>query len=328
MPRRTALPLSLLALALPSLLLVGCATGGPGRGTSLFPQGYPLSDAAQRIRWANAQPLHLARELEKEPLPPYVVEPGDVLLVQPVDLDAPVRLPGDQPVLPDGTINLARYGRLVVAGKTVGEIETLVQAAVRAQTKDAGFISVRLVARQSKVYYVLGEVNSPGAFQLSGRETVLDALMAAGGLTDNASRDNIILTRPSRPNCCRTVLPICFNAIVQLGDTTTNYQIAPGDRIYVPSRTLLESLIGHWCNKSPCKCVGDPTPCNLPPYQPGPCPEDVHGQPTPGFGTPLPTVSTARKGPPLEEIRPQQTPTPNEKARSMPRLHFGGASSK
>src|SRR5438270_13860857 len=218
------------------------------------------------MREANSQPLAIPRKLEKEPLPPFIVEPGDVLLVQPVDLDSPVRLPGDQPVLPDGTINLGKYGRHLVAGKTVAEIENLVKAVVMAQTKDAGFISVRLVSRQSKVFYVLGEVNAPGAFQLSGRETVLDAIVAAGGLTDRASRNNIILSRPSRPEQCRTVLPVCYKQIVQLGDTTTNYQIAPGDRVYVPSRTTLETIFGAKCDKSPCECLSTQVPCTLPPY--------------------------------------------------------------
>lgn len=247
---------------------VGC-TSGPGRGLSLFPQGHKLLDEAKDMRDANARPLQIPRELEKHPLPTYIVEPGDVLLIQPVDLDSPVRLPGDQPVLPDGTINLGKYGHHLVMGKTVPEIEGMVQSVVRAQTKDAGFISVRLVSRQSKVYYVVGEVNSPGAFQLNGRETVLDALLQAGGLTDNSSRDNIILSRPTNPNCPRIVLPVCWKQIVQLGDTTTNYQIAPGDRIYVPTRSCLEGIFPRH-DKSPCKC-GDHSPHPFPPYPGGNC---------------------------------------------------------
>src|SRR5262249_42605599 len=158
-----------------------------------------------------------------------VVEPGDVLLVQPADLDSPVRLPADQPVLPDGTINLGRYGRVVVAGKTVDEIEPTVRDLVKGQEKnrDIGSITVRIVTRQSKGFYVLGEVNAPGSYQLQGRETVLDGILTAGNLTDRASRRNIILVRPTPPDSCRVVLPICWNEIVQNGDTTTNYQLAP-----------------------------------------------------------------------------------------------------
>src|SRR5262249_1097571 len=177
----------------------------------------------------------LPRELDKRVAPPYIVEPGDVLLAQPANLDSPVRLPGDQTVLPDGTIELGRYGPIVVAGKTVPQIEADVRAQIEATTKGAGPIAVRLVTRVSKVYYVLGEVNAPGAFPLQGRETVLDAILAAGGLNDKASRKFITLSRPTPVDSCRIVLPVCYNEIVQLGDTATNYQIAAGDRIFVPT---------------------------------------------------------------------------------------------
>jgi polysaccharide biosynthesis/export protein len=240
-------------LAVLPLWLAGC-TSGPSRSSSRVVQSHQLTGEAKDLRQVNARPLDIPRELEKQPLPAYIAEPGDVLLIQPAELDSPVRLPADQPVLPDGTINLGKYGQLLVMGRTVPEIETMVRASVKAQTKDAGFISVRLISRQSKVYYVIGEVNSPGAFQLNGRETVLDAVLQAGGLTKDASRDNIILSRPTKPNCPRIVLPVCWKQIVQIGDTTTNYQIAPGDRIYVPSRSFRETrpiLSKH--AKSPCK---------------------------------------------------------------------------
>jgi protein involved in polysaccharide export with SLBB domain len=219
-----------------------------------------LIPEAKALKAAYPDPLPLPRELDKRVAPAYVVEPGDVLLVQPASLDSPVRLPGDQPVLPDGTINLGRYGRMMVAGKTVDQIETEVRALIEPQTKDAGPITVRLVTRQSKVYYVLGEVNSPGAFPLNGRETVLDAIMAAGGLNSRSSRRDIILSRPTRPDGCRMVFPVCYNEIVQLGDTSTNYQIAAGDRIYVPTKHFCEDMPRN--NKKTCPPCGRPqSPC-------------------------------------------------------------------
>jgi len=219
-----------------------------------------LIPAAKTLRSAYPEPLPLPRELEKRIALPYIVEPGDVLLVQPAALDSAVHLPGDQTVLPDGTIQLGRYGQIVVAGKTVPQIEADVRAQIEAQTKDAGPITVRLVTRVSKVYYVLGEVNAPGAFPLQGRETILDAILAAGGLNDKASRKFITLSRPTHPDGCRVVLPICYNEIVQLGDTSTNYQIAAGDRIYVPTRSHAD------CGrKKVCPPCGRPqVPCPAP----------------------------------------------------------------
>src|SRR6266446_628262 len=121
----------LLCAILLAPFMTGCSAAGLGTSGSLFPNTFKLLDPAKAIRDANAGPLAVPRELEKEPLPLYVVEPGDVLLVQPLDLDSPVRIPADQPVLPDGTIHLGKYGLLVVAGKTIPEIEGLVQERVK-----------------------------------------------------------------------------------------------------------------------------------------------------------------------------------------------------
>ncbi len=266
------------------LPLMGCSMSPGGRFTP-FPEGHRLLDSARCVR--QPEPLPLPRELDKQVLPPYVVEPGDVLLVQPADVTSPLHLPADQPVLPDGTINLGRFGQIVVAGKTITEIESLAREAVRiglAQDKAAAsaetgappaagtpsatdpFIVVRVLTRNSKVYYILGEVNTPGAFPLSGRETVLDGILAAGGLTDRASRRNIILSRPTHPDGCRMVLPICYREIVQLGDTTTNYQLAPGDRIFVATRGAFEG----GSRKEKCGPCGRPQfPC------PPPLPEEA-----------------------------------------------------
>jgi polysaccharide export outer membrane protein len=260
---------NLLVLAMASLFLEGCSSVAGKPFGSQSPR-HPMLPSAKSMAQQTSGTLPLARELDKQVLPAYVVEPGDVLLVLVADLDSPVRLPGDQPVLPDGTINLGRYGRVMVAGKTVDEIQVMVRDAVKAhpEGKAVGAISVRLMTRVSKVYYVLGEVTAPGAFPLAGRETVLDGILAAGGLTDRASRSHIILSRPSLPDSCRTVLPICYREIVQLGDTTTNYQLAPGDRIFVASKTTCEELFGKRWGKS--FCNGQQVPC-LSPGDQGDC---------------------------------------------------------
>jgi polysaccharide export outer membrane protein len=203
-----------------------------------------LLAATKQLRAANPDVKELPRELAKGVLPAYIIEPGDTLLVQPANLDSPVRLPTDQVVGPQGEIELGKYGRLQVVGKTTAEIERDVEQVIAPQEPTAGRITVSLVARQSKVFYVLGEVNSPGAYPLSGRETVLDAIIAAGGLTDSADQETITYVQATPPHDCRVVLPVCYREVVQLGDTSTNYQIGPGDRVYVPSQTLCKQLAG------------------------------------------------------------------------------------
>src|SRR5262245_56776628 len=91
-------------------------------GCSMFnPTAFRAGDASTRRPEAKAfranvpMPPAVPRELDKATLPAYIVEPGDVLFVQPTNLDSPVRLPSDQTVLPDGRIDLGEYGRPAVA---------------------------------------------------------------------------------------------------------------------------------------------------------------------------------------------------------------------
>ena len=245
MARRMLSPAIVAMLGFVTLAQIGCV----GTRHRLTPEARDFRNVAP----APEAPRELAKTLH----PTHVIEPGDVLLVQPSEIDSPVRLIADQPVHADGTIDLGKYGRPVVAGKTVPEVEAEIQQLVQAKTPwTEGVLNVRLINKGSKVYYVLGEVASPGAFPLTGRETALDAIIAAGGLTCNASEQNIILSRPTGPCEARDVKPVCYRQIVQLGDTTTNYQIMAGDRIYVPSRSLKERLCPDGCGRTRCgPCV-------------------------------------------------------------------------
>jgi hypothetical protein len=88
----------------------------------------------------------------------------------------------------------------------------------------------------------------------------LDGLAAAGNLTRNAQVKKVVLVRPTQPGACREVLPVCLQQIVQLGDTSTNYQLRPGDRIYVPSQGMLESLLPFF-SKTSAVCSGPQSSC-------------------------------------------------------------------
>jgi polysaccharide export outer membrane protein len=250
-----------------ALLGAGCS--------ALNPLGFkngdaePLLPEAKAIKNAVPMPPPVPRELEKAPLPFYILEPGEQVSVRPLKPDSPAHIPlDDKTILPDGKIDLGEYGRVLVAGLSIEVATAQIQALVQAKTPDAGPIQVVLVGRSSKVFYVLGQVNEPGAFPLQGRETVLDGIVAAKGFNARASKNAIILSRPTLPDGCRIVLPICYRQVVQLGDTTTNYQLQPGDRIYVPAMTFFEGICGDKESKKGC------SPCNGP--QRG-CPWDCGG---------------------------------------------------
>lgn len=252
-----------LGLLLCGTLLGGCntlASFGIGTGSS----NNRMLKSAQNISQSHGYPEALPKELSETVLAQYFLEPGDIVLVEPAKFDSPVRLPGDQPVQPDGSINLGQFGRINVVGQTIETVQAEIQSRIQATQSDCGPITVRLVDWQSKKFYVLGEVNSPGSYQLDGDETVLDALVEAGGVTRSGNAHKIILSRPTPDGSCRIVLPICYHQIVQLGDAGTNYQLLPGDRVFVPSLTFVEDVRTSLLPGSeiPCpKCNGQQVGC-------------------------------------------------------------------
>lgn len=318
--------------ALPS---VGCST----LGLSLYPTGSFLTDQAEAVVAATPTPAAIARERDKEVLSAHFLQPGDSVLVETVSDDAELRLPADQRVLADGTIDLGRYGRVVVAGSTLESAEELIEQTIRQVADrigtgegeeledDALQINVRLIDDNHR-YYVLGEVNSPGIYEMEGHETVLDGILEAGGLTDAASGCNIILARPTDPCGCRVTLPICYRQITQLGDTATNYQLRPGDRIFVASRTCCEELwfckAGETCERcQPCQrpCAHPAAAVPVNPFGRVPNTPIVDSLPVPGQAFADPAAGDAAAEDIGNDGMIQDLPAPGSDAnRSFPEL--------
>ncbi|TWU34205.1 polysaccharide biosynthesis/export family protein [Novipirellula artificiosorum] len=249
----------LLATSICLLPAVGCST----LGLSLYPKGSFLTEQAERVLDGSPTAAELPRELNRSVIPVHYLEPGDVLLVEPVHLGSEVRLPADQHVMADGSIDLGGFGRCVVAGLTLEEAEQLVERTITDSAEEETQINIRLLEPVHH-YYVLGEVNSPGSYPLSGFETVLDGILAAGGLTSDAAPCKILLARPTTPCSCRVTLPVCYREITQLGDTTTNYQLQPGDRIFVSTRSCLDELMFWQSNETCQRCCRSQRACCRP----------------------------------------------------------------
>lgn len=238
-------------------------TGCSCLGISLYPAGHFLTEQAECVVDQSPRQAYLPRELSQTVLPTHYLQPGDVLLVEPVDLESKVRFPADQKVLADGTIDLNEFGRVIVAGLTLEDAERLIQNTIVEFGADATQINVRLIEPVHR-YYVLGEVASPGSYPFSGNETVLDGILAAGGLTSQAALCDLVLARPTTPTSCRVALPICYSEITQLGDTSTNYQLQPGDRIFVGSRSFCDELM-FWKATETCdRCCNSQSACTDP----------------------------------------------------------------
>lgn len=143
---------------------------------------------------------------------------------------------GEYLVGPDGTVNLRQYGLVYVAGLTLMEAKLAIERHL-AQYLDSPEVVVDVAAYNSKVYYVItagaGMGDNVVRVPITGNETVLDAITQVGGLSQVSSK-KIWIARPAPGGFgCEQVLPVQWDAIVQGGATATNYQILPGDRVFV-----------------------------------------------------------------------------------------------
>jgi hypothetical protein len=89
----------------------------------------------------------------------------------------------------------------------------------------------------SKVYYVITEGAGNGdnvvRLPVTGNETVLDAIAQINGLSRVSSKE-IWIARPAPSGVgCDQVLPVDIEAVMKGGSTATNYQILPGDRVFI-----------------------------------------------------------------------------------------------
>ena len=157
---------------------------------------------------------------------------------------------GEYQVRPDGTVNLGYWGAVPVAGYTLSQaadaIRTLLARRVYGGEIRPETIHVLLDVTQynSKRYYVVLDGGGAGErvypFPVTGSETVLDALANVNGLHEVASKRNIWVARrcpvPGHPE---QILPVDWIGITQHGVTATNYQVMPGDRVYVKAQRLV-----------------------------------------------------------------------------------------
>lgn len=185
-------------------------------------------------------------ELRRVNLPTYVIDPPDELeiAVRPSVAEWPA---STFVVQPDGTVDLGFSGQVHVAGLTLTDAEAKIAAHIDQDSGATGHkASVRLSNGQSKYYYVLGTVNTPGRVKITGNETVLDAITQAG-LKTYSLPEKAYLVRPHPLGAPDEVLAIDWAGIKDRGDTLTNYQIMPGDRVVVPGTKppgLIRSLLG------------------------------------------------------------------------------------
>lgn len=194
---------------------------GPEYGKVLS-AGQTLSEIQRRVE------IHLKRILTNP----------QVLVTLP-DPSAKQAVAGQHLVRPDGTVGLGIYGGVYVAGMTLAEAKLAIERHLQPHMHKPQ-VSVDVLGYNSKAYYVIADGGGAGnqvyKMPSTGNDTVLGAIAQIKGLPTVSNSGKIWVARPSANSCnADQVLHVDWDGISMGGDTSTNYQLFPGDRLYVQS---------------------------------------------------------------------------------------------
>jgi polysaccharide biosynthesis/export protein len=115
--------------------------------------------------------------------PDYVVGPGDGLTI---DMWGGVSRRFYRIVDREGRVSLPEVGPLLVSGKSLAEVQELLQETLRKQFRNVS-ADISLTRLRTVRVYVVGDVLHPGAYDISSLSTPLNALFTAGGPTARGS---------------------------------------------------------------------------------------------------------------------------------------------
>jgi protein involved in polysaccharide export with SLBB domain len=171
--------------------------------------------------------------------PDYVLGPGDGVSI---DIWGGVAQRLQRTVDPSGRLALPEVGMVEVSGRTLGDVQRIVQAALRTQFHQVE-ADVSLSRIRSVRVYVVGEVENPGPYDISSLSTPLNALYAAGGPTSRGSLRHLRLYRSKE-----LVQQVDAYDLLLHGVHNTLARIQSGDTIQVPSmggEVTVEGMVMH-----------------------------------------------------------------------------------
>ena len=143
------------------------------------------------------------------------------------------------PVRPDGKITVPLIGDVEAGGQTPTQVSNEIQDKLKAYVRDP---QVAVIVTQLRSHEYLTRVSVTGAVQhpvsapYHQGMTVLDAILAAGGVNVYAAADDTVLSRKVGDGT--KAYRVRLDKILQSGDLATNYPLQPGDVITVPTRSF------------------------------------------------------------------------------------------
>lgn len=166
--------------------------------------------------------------------------PEDVISVD--VFDQPNYSRANLTVPPNGRISYPLIGQVLVAGRTTEEIEKEVSEKLSEYIREPK-VSVQLVQVHSMKFMVVGDVASPGIYEMTRRMTITEALAKAGYVTRYGDLKKVSVLR-MQPNREMKTIPINMKEVER--GKAQNLYLAPGDTVVVPGNRYksIEKLMG------------------------------------------------------------------------------------
>ncbi len=128
-------------------------------------------------------------------------------------------------------MSFALAGELPAAGHTVAELTAMLEQRIRKYEPDA-VVTVSVKAASGNRVYVIGKVNHPGDFPITGPTDVVQALSLAGGATPYADTNAIRILR--RDGDHQTAISFRYGDIEHGRKLDQNILLQSGDTVVVP----------------------------------------------------------------------------------------------
>ena len=161
----------------------------------------------------------------------YIIGPGDNLQIS---VWHNPELSTSVPVRPDGRISTPLVTDVVAAGRTPEELGHDIEARLKKYVSDplVTVIVASFVGPFSQQVRIVGEATTPKSLPYLAHMSVLDAMIAVGGLTPYASGNRAKLVRKVNGKDTETTLRL--SDLLKSGDLSANTELQPGDIIIIP----------------------------------------------------------------------------------------------
>lgn len=234
-----------LFLALPSFVIVAisCASSPPPKKEVISPETQVREmESSQRVKEMNEKILMSVHSSKMDLYRDYKIGPEDLLEISVFEdekLNKTVR------VSSQGNISLPLLGVLKVRGLTGNELEKEIRDLLAEKYFQDPHVSVFIKEYRNQRISVMGAVEKPGVYEVTGQKTVLDILAIAGGLKEDAGQ-LLFLIRPPKPEegvlkgkkdsddqTPRTFM-VDLEELLVRGDLILNLPLIHGDVINIP----------------------------------------------------------------------------------------------